>query len=138
MVGLSNPKVQKILLYIIIGIIILVILGNVSDGARNIFRKFNPKGDDVFAPIPKERKSYLEKLAGNIHSGVYQVIGNDLDGYLEEALALSDSEFKWLNEYYNKYVGDNTMYYDIDWEMMWWTNVDQDVLARIKRQNLPQ
>lgn len=132
---LSNPKVQKALLWIAIIIIVLIVLGNITDKSRGFFRRLGgAQGEDVYAPIAESRKTQLESMAADVNSGVNEV-GISLEGTLDDVLALSDSEFRYLVQYYNKYY-DNTMYYDVDWEWMWWTDVDDDVLARIKRQNL--
>ena len=136
---LSNPKVQKFLLYLVIGLVILYILNrSVPKFERWMRSTFLPvRGDNVNAPISDTRKAELENIAGELYDAIYGIPGA---GFVEKAmgsvLALPDNEFTYVVQYYEKFLSDNSMYVDVDWEIMPFDTEDDKLLTRLKDMNL--
>lgn len=137
--GLSNPKVQKIIITGLIVIAILVVISKASGGAKKFFNKlvYGIQGDEPYAHITDARKLALEKMAGDVKGAIYGTSGfGGVADRLTELNALNDAEFAYVVEHYEKFVSENKLYYDIDWEVMPFDDIDDTVLARLSRMNL--
>lgn len=134
---LSNPKVQKVILYIVLAIIALWILSTVSEKANRWIRNtfLPPKGDQLNYPVTDVKKEQLEQMAQDIYDGIYGS-GFFLPTLFSGALALPDNEFLYMVQYYEQFLSTNKLYYDIDWEIMPTTDTDDQMLARLTAMNL--
>ena len=73
--SLSNPKIQRILLIIVIAIIILWILGNASEKFNVFVKKIKPPtGEGIYNPVPESRKGIIEDIAKDIYEYLDQSI----------------------------------------------------------------
>jgi len=137
--GLSNPKVQKIIITFLIILAILIIISKSSKKAKQFFNKlvYGTQGDQPYAHITDDRKLVLERLASDVKSSIYGTSGfGGVADNLTSLNALNDAEFAYIVEYYERFISENKLYYDIDWEVMPFDSIDDDVLARLKRMNL--
>lgn len=131
---------------IIILIIVGIFLYNVylQPKASDIKRKLTPprntdgtKND----PISDERKTVLNDLATSLRTAIYDTTaglwGRSREDVMQTMLGLNDNELTYVNKHYRT-LGDNTMYYDIDYEWMPMVKVDDDLLTRLRELNLDQ
>ncbi len=135
--GLKNPKIQRIIVIALIVIGVLAILINASPKVKKFWNKlrYGVQGDNVYAPISDLRQGELEKLASDLYKAIYSWWDTATDS-LGAIKDLNDSEFLYIVEYYERFLSENKMYYDIDWEVLPETENDDAVLARLKEMNL--
>lgn len=138
--GLSNPKVQKILLVILLILVAMYLLNKGSGKFKQFFQSTfrGIQGDNVNAPITDARKQWLEDLAQALYSEIYDWFGSNetIESILIQMNSLPDSELAYIATYYNGFLSTNTLYYDIDWEFMPFEDVDDDIMARLSAMNL--
>jgi len=136
---LSNPKVQKMIIIALIIIAVLYLIGNANKKAKQWFQSNfrGAQGDNVYAPISDNRKTTLEQMASKLYSGIY---GNEWNSVLAEQMAqitaLPDNEIVYIDEYWSSFMSQNTLYYDVDWEIMPFESADDDLLAKLSAMNL--
>ena len=137
--GLSNPKVQKILIIILLVLVAMYILSKASGKFKQFFQSTfrGVQGDKVNAPITDLRKGTLEAMADELYAGIY---GSEWNSVLAQQMsnmdALPDNELTYVAQYYGSFLSQNTMYYDIDWEIMPFEDADDKLLARLSAMNL--
>ena len=137
---LSNPKVQKILLIIIVLVIVVWMLNRGSAKFNHWYRTtLAPvKGDNVNAPISSQRKGILEDLALDTYNAIYGgfVTMITIDDLLINLNSLPDNELKYVATYYEKMLSDNSLYYDVDWESLPFIDSDEILMSKLKSMNI--
>ena len=115
----------------VIGAIVIVVLLLIYNRYKHVIKsKFKPIVGDFTDDVTDVRKSELTEKAKVIHEHIYGLVSNDvLDDDFTYLLALNDSEFYEIYKYYKKYFG--SLYDDIDWEFMPFSDKDDAVLSRI-------
>lgn len=88
------------------------------------------------------RKKYIEDLATSINASInglalnyYGLEITDRIELFKLALALNDSELKYLATYYSVISKDETLYQAIDGEWLYFNNEDDNLLARLSKLN---
>ncbi len=142
--GLSNPKVQKFLLYVLLILVAVYILSRSSE-KFNLFVKGlkPPKGEGIYNPVAESRQSLLKELAMSINAYLdapwYSLGGSDAmvaHAALEIALEIPNNELYYLTKYY-KSTYMKSLYKDLDEETMPSTwDVDVKLLQRLEELNL--
>ncbi len=141
----SNPKVQKILIYVVIALVILYIISRSSERAHLFIKKLKPpKGDNLYSPLSDTRKAYVEDIGDNINTyldanwyssqALFDFYGDE--EWFQKAADLPDNELYYLSKYYSSNYG-KSLYKDVDEELMNsdWT-ADTDLLQRLEKMNL--
>ena len=137
--GLSNPKVQRVLLIIVLILVVMYLLNKSNQKFKVWFQSTfkGVQGDSVYAPISDPRKTQLEQMAEDLHAGIW---GNEWNSVLANMMsnmnALPDNELTYIAQYYGNFLSPNTMHYDIDWEIMPFEDADDQLLARLSAMNL--
>lgn len=122
--------------WIIIGsiIILLIVRRNWSKITSVFQRDFGDYGD---YKIDKEAKTRLQELAENLYSQIYSNFSVGIDKrskYMTDAMALTDTELKWLARYYRTALTKGTcLFKDIDEEWMPVDSVDEELMARLAK-----
>ena len=123
---------NKIFWYVVIGLIILVIILKYKN---IVIDKFKGRIEgDYGNTITDGRKVYLQSLANELNVDINSSFSNATDS-LVLINALNDDEFRFLAKYYNRQFS-NSMFSDIDNELLYRTDADEKVLARLRQQNL--
>ena len=72
-------------------------------------------------------------MAQKIHTAIYSSYGNVI-GELKEADKLTDTELKFLSQYYRDHITQDTwLYTDIDDEILPLTNIDEKIMGRLSK-----
>lgn len=137
---MTNPKLIQFVLIVFFVVIFLRILLNSGSRLQSFYKKniAPPKGDNINEFISDIRRAELESLADKLHDNIYnyQWTLDDFINNLSMFLGLRDSEFVYLTNYYNKAYQGEGLYYDIDWEFLPFTDIDDKVLTRMEAMNL--
>lgn len=144
--ALSNPKIQKFILYILIALFVLWLLSQTSEKFAVWFKKFKlPSGNNVFSQVDESRKQTIEDISDGIKKYLdsnpissFLGAGSNAEAkmYFNAAYNLPDNELYYLHKYYKSTNG-KTLYKDIDEETMpssW--DIDVKLLQRLKAMNL--
>ncbi len=133
----SNPKVMKVIAIVaIIFIVIWVFTRGSSKASKWVRNNLAPvQGDNINAPISQLRQKTLESMAQDVYNAIYG-FSTGTAGTLDTINSLNDSEFLYVVNYYEKYLSDNKLYYDIDWEFLPATDADDNVMNRLQTMNL--
>ena len=140
----SNPKVQKMLVIILVIIAILFLLSKISSKFRMALGSIKGvKGKDVYAPIDDARKMVIQDMATGLDnyinpSGWFGEISDAVDGEtaLVLAVGLPDNEFTYFAQYYEQTFGES-LYKAIEGEYSWATGSQyKKVQARLQAMNL--
>jgi len=137
-VSSKSPK-ELIVIALVILISAWIIKTFIFPKVKDFYRKITPPKphDGSSSNLLPERDAYLRELVDDIYEGVYCTFCTHagLTEAISKALALNDSELIILNKYYGQ-KSENTMYYDIDYEWMSGTSVDDDLLSRLVELNI--
>lgn len=120
---------------VVVLIILLLVLRRNWSRIKNLFqRDFGDYGD---YKIDKEAKTRLQELAENLYSQIYSNFSVGIDKrskYMTDAMALTDTELKWLARYYRTALTKGTcLFKDIDEEWMPVDSVDEELMARLAK-----
>lgn len=106
---------------------------DIAAWAKKLFqRSYGSEGTDP--ELTEGDKRALEALAQDTYDAIYSVGGMG-EGSLNKLLALNDRSLIYLAEYYKKALTrGNTLYQDIDDEVVWtaFTDADEKIMARLK------
>lgn len=90
--------------------------------------------------ISDERKVFLNDLAKNLRTAIYSygaTFDSSRESLMGRLMAINDKELIYTNAHY-KTLGTNTMFYDIENEWMPFTEVDDNLLNRLRELNIDQ
>lgn len=144
--ALTNPKIQKYVLYIALIILIIWVLSKSSEKVAIFVKGLKPaSGEGIYNPVEESRKPQIEHLASEIKSYLdqsvleywaYGYVSNlyNYSGVFEEASALPNNELRYLADYYRKSYG-ISLYKDVD-EETFYNNWDTKLLQRLKETNM--
>ena len=113
-------------------LIVLIILHKnfdiISDKVKVWFKQTH--GDFGECSLTANDKTTIESIAKQLREKIYgNFIAEDRETILDTCNSLNDCQFKYLINYYNKYLGN--AYEDVDWEVMPFTSADETFLSRI-------
>lgn len=133
----SPKEILIVLLVIVVGI--WVVKKFVFPEVKKIIKQITPpKPNDGSDPnLTDAREAYLRDLATELFDAYSCIFCSNQDAIeaISKSLALNDSELIVLNKYYHE-QGENTLYYDTDWEIMPNTEVDDRLLAKLEELNI--
>lgn len=156
MVGEVGNKVldflkSKYFLYGLATVIVIFIIWKYNARIKQFFSRDNGDyskgiGDTETTKATQEevaaRKKYIENLAMSINAAInglsINIYGWEITDRIELfklALALNDSELKYLANYYSIISKDETLYQAIDGEWLFLYNEDDKLLARLSKLN---
>jgi hypothetical protein len=120
---------------IVASIIILLIVRRNWSKITSIFqRDFGDYGD---YKINENDEARLKELAENLYQQIYSNFSISIDKrakYMTDALALTDTELKWLARYYRTALTKGTcLFKDVDEEWLPIDSVDEDLMARLAK-----
>lgn len=124
---------------IIIGVLIVLYLIWNKYGYK-ILRLFNPAvGNNSPIPLTDIRKNQIENLMGQIHTDIQDVSysewlgsGHDTSLYYT-LLGMYDDEIAYGADYYKNFLGQGkSLYSDLKGEYFFWSDVNNQVLDKLK------
>lgn len=131
---------------VIIALIIIAIIAYqwwLKPKAQDIARKITPSrvlDGTGSESISDERKVFLNKLSKDLYEAIYSTSAwfkSTREELMNQMLSISDKELIYCNSAYGK-LSDNTMYYDVDNEIMPSSDFDDKLLARLRELNIDQ
>jgi len=146
--SLINKVIRNKWVWIGLGlIVVIIILRRVLPDMDIIRSRYGRKhGDwqpgqegslfDHSGGISDRRKGELETLAENMHKNIYSTFGNARP-VITKLLVLNDNELNYLAKYYKKELTrKNSLALDIDDEILWDTDKDEELLQRLYKLGL--
>lgn len=137
----SSKSPKEIIIVILVIIVLLWLVKKyVFPSIGDVIKKITPpKPNDgsTASNILPARDAYLRDLATELYTAYSCLFCSNQPSIeaISKALALNDSELIILNKYYHE-QGENTLYYDTDWEFMPNTEVDDALLAKLEELNI--
>ena len=121
---------SKVFWYVIIAIILLIIILKYKNIVLDKIK--SQVTGDFGNTITAGRKLVLESWANILNTEIYDTFGNASD-MLEQIAIINDDEFRYFVKYYNRQFS-NSLYEDIDNEILYYTDADEIIMTRLKQQ----
>lgn len=138
---LSAKSPRELVILVLIIVISLWLLSKfVFPKLKGIVAQITPAkiedGSSIQAISP-DRDAFLDLLAKELFDAYscWFCSSSKTTESINKALGLNDSELIILNRKYHK-LGDNTLYYDTDWEFLPNTQADDQLMARLEQLNI--